>query len=582
MKRILTIGICALTMGCNNTPKTFFDQYEETFTPVKLGDGSLSRDSVQWNNAFVEETQELYYTKSHATGASIHKFDLEDGVFVDRGKVNLQENAILSDVHIAQHGNMMLFASTMLENNNDTIGDWNIWNAIRQKGIWQKPELYFSRPMSENEFYPTLTKSGNLYFTITPHGSQNGDIYVAEFVDGKYDEPKPLPQTINSLANEGDAFVAPDESYMLFASFDREQSLGKSDLYISLRNAEGDWLPPVWLGEEINSDGYDGSPFVTMDGKFLIFTSSRDSSDENTFFNHYIVRFDVEKYRKDALSLKNYLSNIGSEPQRFALGTISGMTIEYGASLSLMGNEFYFSRAAPDFSLRTIMRSVFENGKFQKPTEVWTDTFVHDASDVQISQDGQSMLFKMNGQIPDDSLRTDGNIWQSHRVNGDWQLPEILTASINSQLGEYYPMPTNSGNLYFSRQQKKTSYDIYMSEFADGKFSDAVRLPDHINTELLESDAYVSPDESYMIFVRMDAADGLGVSDLYISFNEDGVWSHPINMMKINSKGVDGSPYVTPDGKYLFFTSNRGSSTPDKFDGHLDIYAVRFNVKDWS
>jgi hypothetical protein len=69
---------------------------------------------------------------------------------------------------------------------------------------------------------------------------------------------------------------------------------------------------------------------------------------------------------------------------------------------------------------------------------------------------------------------------------------------------------------------------------------------------------------------------------LYISFNEDGIWCQPKDIRSLNSKGFDGSPFFTSDGEFLFFTSTRGSDKPEKFDGHLDIYAVRFNKEDWN
>lgn len=52
-------------------------------------------------------------------------------------------------------------------------------------------------------------------------------------------------------------------------------------------------------------------------------------------------------------------------------------------------------------------------------------------------------------------------------------------------------------------------------------------------------------------------------------------------MKSLNSVGVDGSPFVTKDGKHLFFTSTRDSKTPEEFDGHLDLYVVKFNINDW-
>lgn len=229
------------------------------------------------------------------SSSNIYKMDFEDESFKNLQEIPFPNVSPHSDVYVNPEGNLMLFSSLMPKNKADTISDWNIWKSIRQDGDWQQPQPFFSKNMEGNQFYPWLTDNGNLYFSITPHGSQNSDLYVSEFKEGKYQASQALPTTINSKKLEGDAHVSPDESFLIFAGFERNQNMGKSDLYISI-NENGNWSKVIWMGKNINSEGYDGSPYVTEDGKFLIFTSSRGSTDENTFFNHYIVRFSKEKY----------------------------------------------------------------------------------------------------------------------------------------------------------------------------------------------------------------------------------------------------------------------------------------------
>src|SRR5690606_35784988 len=79
-----------------------------------------------------------------------------------------------------------------------------------------------------------------------------------------------------------------------------------------------------------------------------------------------------------------------------------------------------------------------------------------------------------------------------------------------------------------------------------------------INTKNYEADAFIAPDESYLIFCAK-RKEGYGMGDLYISFkNKDGKWSEAKNMGKsINSEHHELCPFVTKDGKYVFFTSNK-------------------------
>jgi hypothetical protein len=67
---------------------------------------------------------------------------------------------------------------------------------------------------------------------------------------------------------------------------------------------------------------------------------------------------------------------------------------------------------------------------------------------------------------------------------------------------------------------------------------------------------------------------GLGEDDLYVTFKtREGEWCEPIHMGKeINTSESENRPYVSPDGKYLFYTST--------IRGNRDIYWVDAKVID--
>ena len=291
----IILSLVILLYSCSEDHKPTFYAYEDATLPMVLGEGSLSNNTIEWNNVYIEKTKEIYFTTMGSNVSHIMVRKYADSIFTEASQINFTDESPHTDVYVNAEGNLMLFSSLMPEHKTDTVSDWNIWRSDRENGKWQSPKPFFPENVEDNQFYPWLTNSGNLYFAITPHGSQNSDLYVSEFKEGKYLAPQALPGYINSDKLESDAFVAPDESFLIFAGFERTQNLGKSDLYISF-NEDGHWSSPVWMGEEINSEGYDGSPFVTADGKFLIFTSSRGSTDDNTFFNHYIVKFSAERW----------------------------------------------------------------------------------------------------------------------------------------------------------------------------------------------------------------------------------------------------------------------------------------------
>ena len=69
--------------------------------------------------------------------------------------------------------------------------------------------------------------------------------------------------------------MAPDESYLIYCST-RDGGYGRGDLYISFKNAQGEWTDAVNMGAAINTKHYEYCPFVTKDGKYLFYTSNQD------------------------------------------------------------------------------------------------------------------------------------------------------------------------------------------------------------------------------------------------------------------------------------------------------------------
>lgn len=154
--------------------------------------------------------------------------------------------------------------------------DFDIWRVSRVGSGWGNPEnVGPSVNTSADEFYPSITKSGSLYFTAAYEGGVGKeDIYVAIPQGSGFQKPVPLDTAINSRFYEFNAFVAPDERYILFTSYGRKDDSGGGDLYISLRDATGKWQPARNL-KELNSRQLDYCPYVSPDGKSLFITSER-------------------------------------------------------------------------------------------------------------------------------------------------------------------------------------------------------------------------------------------------------------------------------------------------------------------
>lgn len=107
-------------------------------------------------------------------------------------------------------------------------------------------------------------------------GKGKWDIYQADYRDGRYVNSRLLGDEINSEFYEWSPYVAPDESFLIFGSMDRPDGFGGADLYVSLRSADDKWTRAKNLGDAINSKGNEIYPILSPDGKYLFFVRDGD------------------------------------------------------------------------------------------------------------------------------------------------------------------------------------------------------------------------------------------------------------------------------------------------------------------
>lgn len=167
------------------------------------------------------------------------------------------------------------------DNTSNELKDYDIWYVERKtlKEEWGKA-INIGAPINtkDNEFYPSVTLSNNLYFTCDGMMSKGkDDIFMSEYKNGKYELPFSLNDSINSIGYEFNAFVAPDESFLLYTCYNKDGGFGSGDLYISFKNKENQWTKSQNLGKAINSNMMDYCPFVDTKTGILCFTSKRNA-----------------------------------------------------------------------------------------------------------------------------------------------------------------------------------------------------------------------------------------------------------------------------------------------------------------
>lgn len=252
----------------------------------------------------------------------------------------------------------------------------------------------------------------------------------------------------------------------------------------------------------------------------------------------------------------------GMTPEAFAPGLISlEDERELNAVYSPDGRIFMFSREI-DGAYKMFFSFMRGDGTWQEPRLAGpSKTYPqHHDVDMVFSPDGNWLYFISDRPLPGHSLDR-YNVWRSEISPHGLLTPEPLGPEINGPGHELYPMLVGDGSLYFStgREDSLGEFDIYRAQFEDGTFQAPVNVGPNINSEEFEGDVYVDPDETYIIHVASNRVDGLGDSDLYISFKEpDGSWRKSVHMGEtINSEETDYCPVISPDGKYFYYTQGR-------------------------
>lgn len=245
-------------------------------------------------------------------------------------------------------------------------------------------------------------------------------------------------------------------------------------------------------------------------------------------------------------------------PTIFGEGVVSTGDFDSHPAFMPDGKTLYFVRSDPTFTLWTILVSNFQKGKWSEPKVAPFSGQYADA-DPFITLDGKRLYFISSRPVAEKKTQ-DLDIWfVEQTANGAWGEPQNLGVPVNSNGAEWYPTITKDGTIYFGsdRAGGKGRTDIYRCRLLNGKYAEAENL-DEINTQFNEFEPYISPDEKFLIFMGGGRAEGHGGTDLYISYNRQGTWTKPINLGdKINSPRNEYSPYISPDGRYFFWTSAR-------------------------
>ncbi len=179
---------------------------------------------------------------------------------------------------------------------------------------------------------------------------------------------------------------------------------------------------------------------------------------------------------------------------------------------------------------------------------------------VGMSSDGQTIY--MINTAPGRKIK---GVYYSKKENGKWSHPQLEAVPF-LETEEYFGMyvAPNFQTIIVSmkRDDGNGEEDLYVSHKAGGKWSQPISLGNTINTIGFEISPFLSADGKRLYFAS-NGHRGLGGSDILYADRLDDTWtswSKPVNVGNvINTEGFDA--YFSMNDSVAWFSSNNGANT---------------------
>ena len=258
----------------------YLGQTPPGLSPRMFAPGIVSTERNELNSVFTPDGKEFYFTIRGGSGQwTIMMMKLEKGLWGPPRPASFSGRWSDVDLFITTDGRRLYFCSNRpLEGQSGTPKDFDIWMSERTAEGWAEPaNLGAPINSSTDEFYPSLTKDGTIYFqSRRPGGPGLADIWRARPVDGRFLQAECLPPPVNSAGFEGDTLIAADERYLI-VSTSRDVKMSLADLYLSFCGPNGTWTPLVKLGFNVSSPkSGENCQMLSPDGRYLFFTRGGD------------------------------------------------------------------------------------------------------------------------------------------------------------------------------------------------------------------------------------------------------------------------------------------------------------------
>jgi len=204
-----------------------------------------------------------------------------------------------------------------------------------------------------------------------------------------------------------------------------------------------------------------------------------------------------------------------------------------------------------------------------------------------IHQSGEVILFtsrrKYKGnKLDKGDLMPYEDIYAAKKTANGWvlltdksELKKYLPENVNTKKHDASITYSADGNTIYT--YKKDA--IWQSTFNNGSWGLLKKLDQTVNASKFNVPSVTISSDGNSLFFVATRKDGIGGKDIYKSIkNSNGKWDTPILLStNINTKDDEDAPYLTEDGKTLYFSSTGHSSI-----GGYDIFKSELINGEWT
>ena len=289
MKRlgiVLILSIQAATVlwtqekGFPELTGPYLGQKPPGMTPEVFAPGIISKAGFHLHSslAFSPDGKEIYFTRivfEPLTQGTIYCLKQEGNRWTDPRIASF--SGIFNDDSptFSPDGQRLFFSSNRPLDSRDQADDLNIWYVERDGRDWRAP-VQASSPINtgDSDFRCSISKNGTMYLSSDRDYRDNRsfDIFVARLLGDRYSLAKKMEEVITTRFTEQIGYIAPDESYMVYYRYTRDDPSGVG-LYISFRTKDGSWTEGKNMGALFNSppEAVTQAASLSPDGRYVFF-----------------------------------------------------------------------------------------------------------------------------------------------------------------------------------------------------------------------------------------------------------------------------------------------------------------------